>query len=46
MKLKVFDAEKADFKANMHKTGACIAHEHESANNVQALLAEEKIRKN
>ena len=23
MKLKVFDAEKADFKANMHKVGAC-----------------------
>ena len=32
MKLKVFEAEKADFKANMHKAGACIAHEHESAN--------------
>ena len=46
MKLKVFDAEKADFKANMHKVGACIAHEHESANNVQALLAEEIKRRN
>ena len=46
MKLKVFDAEKADFKANMHKAGACIAHEHESANNVQALLAKEIKRRN
>ena len=46
MKLKVFDAETADFKANMHKAGACIAHEHESANNVQALLAEEIKRSN
>ena len=46
MKLKVFDAEKADFKANMHKAGACIAHENESANNVQALLAEEIKRRN
>ena len=45
MKLKVFDAEKADFKANMHKAGACIAHEQESANNVQALLAEEIKRR-
>ena len=46
MKVKVFDAEKADFKVNMHKAGACIAHEHESANNVQALLAEEIKRRN
>ena len=46
MKLKVFDAEKADFKANMLKAGACIAHEHESANNMQALLAEEIKRRN
>ena len=30
----------------MHKAGACIANEHESANNVQALLAEEIKRRN
>ena len=30
----------------MHKAGACIAPEHESANKVQALLAEEIKRRN
>ena len=40
MKLKVFDAEKTDFKANMHKAGACIALEIDRRNKLENKVKE------
>ena len=49
MKIKLFDAETKDLKANMHKAAvACFESEYEPAGNVLAQLNEEieKRKKN